>query len=207
MPSSSYKIQDYPLRDRDTMLQTTKGFKFVETIKAAIVKRKDNKNIYKPAYFNSRTQIVINPNDFRPDLQASQQQLMNSIGVWLSEGSWWAISSIDEHYINIVVYDPLKGSSRIQLPQELQTPNKGLINLENEDNDCFRWCHIRYLNPKENNPQRIKKSDKRMVEQLNYQHTEFPVAVKHYNKIEKQNNININVFGYENKQFYPIYVS
>lgn len=192
MPSSSYKIQDYPLRDRDTMLQTTKGFKFVETIKATIVKRKDNKNIYKPAYFNSRTQIVINPNDFRPDLQASQQQLMNSI---------------DEHYINIVVYDPLKGSSRIQLPQELQTPNKGLINLENEDNDCFRWCHIRYLNPKENNPQRIKKSDKRMVEQLNYQHTEFPVAVKHYNKIEKQNNININVFGYENKQFYPIYVS
>ena len=132
---------------------------------------------------------------------------MNSIGVWLSEGSWWVISSIDEHYINIVVYDPLKGSSRIQLPQELQTPNKGLINLENEDNDCFRWCHIRYLNPKENNPQRIKKSDKRMVEQLNYQHTEFPVAVKYYNNIEKQNNININVFGYENKQFYPIYVS
>lgn len=88
---------------------------------------------------------------------------MNSIGVWLSEGSGWAISSIDEHYINIVVYDPVKGSSRIQLPQELQTPNKGLINLENEDNDCFRWCHIRCLNPKENNPQRIKKSDKRMV--------------------------------------------
>ena len=46
-----------------------------------------------------------------------------------------------------------------------------------------------------------------MVEQLNYQHTEFPVAVKYYNNIEKQNNININVFGYENKQFYPIYVS
>ena len=28
-----------------------------------------------------------------------------------------------------------------------------------------------------------------------------------YNKIEKQNEININVFGYENKQPYPIYVS
>ena len=98
------------------------------------------------------------------------------------------------------MYDPLKGSSRIQLPQELHTPNKGLINLENEDNDCFRWCHIRYLNPKENNPQRIKKSDKRKVEQLSYQHTEFLIAVKHYNNIEKQNNININVFGYENKK-------
>lgn len=64
MPSSSYKIQDYPLRDCDTILQKTKGFKFVETNKVTFVKRKDNKNIYKPAYFNSRTQIVINPNDF-----------------------------------------------------------------------------------------------------------------------------------------------
>lgn len=46
-----------------------------------------------------------------------------------------------------------------------------------------------------------------MVEQLNYEGIEFPVAVKQYNKIEKQNNININVFGYETNQFYPIYVS
>ena len=46
-----------------------------------------------------------------------------------------------------------------------------------------------------------------MVEQLNYDGIEFPVATKHYGKIEEQNSININVFGYENKQFYPIYVS
>ena len=31
--------------------------------------------------------------------------------------------------------------------------------------------------------------------------------MKQYNKLEKQNEININVFGYENKQPYPIYVS
>ena len=42
---------------------------------------------------------------------------------------------------------------------------------------------------------------------LNYEGIEFPVATKYYCKIEGQNNININVFGYENKQFYPIYVS
>ncbi|XP_068709676.1 uncharacterized protein [Montipora foliosa] len=33
------------------------------------------------------------------------------------------------------------------------------------------------------------------------------MATKQYNKIEKQNEININVFGYEEKQKYPIYVS
>ena len=33
------------------------------------------------------------------------------------------------------------------------------------------------------------------------------MTTKQYNKIEKQNEININVFGYENKQKYPIHVS
>ena len=42
---------------------------------------------------------------------------------------------------------------------------------------------------------------------MDYSGIEFPVTVKQYNKIEKQNEININVFGYENKQPYPIYVS
>lgn len=46
-----------------------------------------------------------------------------------------------------------------------------------------------------------------MEQELNYQGVEFPVATKHYGKIEEQNNININVFGYEDKQIYPIYIS
>ena len=59
----------------------------METLKVTFIKRKDDKNIYKPPYFNSRAQIVINPNDFIASLQLSQQQLLNGIGVWLSEGS------------------------------------------------------------------------------------------------------------------------
>ena len=79
--------------------------------------------------------------------------------------------------------------------------------MKNKDNECFRWCHIRHINPQEKFPQRIKKVDKQYIEKLDYSCIEFPVCVKHYNKIEKQNNININVFGYENKQPYPIYIS
>lgn len=68
-----------------TMLNNMKGFKFVETIVVIFNKRKDDKTIYSdPIYFNSQTQIVINPNDFLPSLELSQQQLLNGIGVWLS---------------------------------------------------------------------------------------------------------------------------
>ena len=79
--------------------------------------------------------------------------------------------------------------------------------MKNKDNKCYRWCHIRHLNPKEKDPQRIKKVDKEFIKNLNYTGIEFPVIVKQYNKIEKQNSINIIVFGYENKQPFPNYIS
>ena len=149
---------------------------------------------------------IINETDIKLSLQASQQQILNKIAQWISEGSGWTIQSIENHYINIVNYNPLKGSSYIKLPQELK--NRGLINLQNEDNECFRWCHIRHLNPQRlKNPQRIKKTDKQYIEKLDYSGIEFPVTVKQINKIEKQNNICINLFGYEEKQIFPIYIS
>ena len=137
----------------------------------------------------------------------SKQNILNKIAVWISEGTGWTVQSVDNHYLNIVKYKPIKGSSYIKLPTELRNSAKGLINLKNEDNQCFRWCHIRHLNPQDKYPQRIKKVDKQHIENLDYSGIEFPVATKQYNKIEKQNDIDINVFGYEDKQPYPIYVS
>ena len=191
----------------DKILNDTKGFKFVETLKVTFIKMKDGELVDKSGYFNSKVQIVMNSNDISSSLELVQQQIMNQISVWLSEGSGWTISSIDEHYLNTVVYEPMKGNSYIPLPVKLQNSAKGLINIQNKDNECFRWCHIRYLNPQNKDPQRVKIIDKEMVPQLNYQGVEFPVNVKHYSKIEEQNSININVFGYEEEQFYPIYVS
>ena len=92
----------------------------------------------------------------------------------------------------------------IELPTELRKPKKGLINIKNKDDECFRWCHIRHSNPQIEHPERIKKGDKQMINELNYDGIALPVTQKQYNKIETQNSIAINIFGYENKQPYPI---
>ena len=189
----------------NNLLVQTKGFKFVETLQVKFIKHSNNKKILKNGYFNSTTDLIINETDIKLAIQVSQQQILNKIAQWISEGSGWTIQSIENHYINIVNYDPLKGSSYIKLPQELK--NRGLINLQNEDNECFRWCHIRYLNPQEKDPQRIKRTDKTFICQLDYSSIEFPVTVKQINKIEKQNNICINLFGFEEKHIFPIYIS
>ena len=179
----------------------------METIVVNFEKLKNGETEEEMAYFNSKVQIITNVSDIKASLEMSQGTIMNYIVERLKQRSGWTIDGVLEHYFNVVNYKPLQGKSYIPLPKELQNNLKGLINLKNEDNECFRWCHIRHLNPQEVHPDHIKKTDKKMVQELNYQGVDFPVSLKDYNKIEEQNNININVFGYENKQFYPIYVS
>ena len=190
-----------------TSLNEMKGLKYVETLKVTFEKISSDVIIEKSAYFNSASQTIINQVGIKNSLQMSEQNIINKIAQWISEGSGWTVKEINDHYLNIAKYEPMKGSSYIKLPQELRNSAKGLINMKNKDNECFRWCHIRHINPQEKYPQRIKKVDKQYIEKLNYSGIEFPVCIKHYNKIEKQNSININVFGYENKQPYPIYIS
>ena len=82
-----------------------------------------------------------------------------------------------------------------------------MINVKNDDIKCFLWCHIRHLNPSKTHPERIAKTDEKMVESVDYGGVKFPVSKKDYSKIEKKNSICINVFVYENGLVYLVHVS
>ena len=190
-----------------------KGFKFIETLEVTFDKDTiDSKtgkrvSIYKIAFFNGKAKTITKVDDIEPELNMSRQEILNVIDKWVSEGSGWVIDRIDSHYLNVTLYKPLNGSSYIELPLELRNSKKGLISIKNQDNECFRWCHIRMVNPMDKHPERIKKEDKEMIEKLDYSGIEFPISKRDYNKIEKKNGIRVNVFGYENKQPYPIHIS
>ena len=94
-----------------------------------------------------------------------------------------------------------------KLPAELRSPKKGLINIKNNDPKCFLWCHVSHINPIMIHPERITRENKKVANDLDYDRVEFPVQEKDLSDIEKKNNICINVFCYENKLTFPIYVS
>ena len=198
----------------ESLLKDMKGIKFIETLAVTFVKKittdsinKTTSLMYKKAFFNGKAKTITKPNNIEPELNMSRQEILNVIEEWVSEGSRWAINHIDSHCINATLYKPLNGSSYIELQTELRNSNKGLINMKNKDDECFRWCHIRHLNPQIKYPERIKKEDKKMINELNYDGIDFPLSQKHYSKVEKQNSIRINVFGYESKQPFPIHIS
>ena len=121
-------------------------------------------------------------------------------------GSGWIVDKTEDIHINMANYDPLAGSSYIPLPSELNHPMKGLINIKNKDIECFKRCHIRFINPTNSHPERINKQDKKIASTLDYRGINFPMKARDYEIIEERFNINVNVFGYENRVF-PLYVS
>ena len=83
---------------------------------------------------------------------------------------------------------------------------KGLINIKNKDTEYFKWRHIRFLNFMNSHSERINKQYKKIAETLDYRGINFPMKARDYEIVEERFNINVNVFGYENRVF-PLYVS
>ena len=88
----------------------------------------------------------------------SFQKILYIIDIWVNNGSGWIVESIDSQYINISTYRNLSRSSYINLPVELRSPRKGLINIKNKNQKCFLWCHVRNINPWKEHPEKNLKN-------------------------------------------------
>ena len=77
-----------------------------------------------------------------------------------------------------------------QIIKRFRSSKKCFINIQNFDD-----------------PARIKKIGKLFKDGLDFEDINFPVKIRDIQKIEKKNSIEISVFGYENKENYPLYVS
>ena len=115
------------------------------------------------------------------------------------------MNQIDGLYINTSNNEPLSGSNYVPLSIKLGNSMRGLINLKNKYK-CFMWCHVRLINPTNSHPERINKQDKKIAANLNYSDIEFPLDINDYEVIGNRYEMNINVFGYENK-VYSLYIS
>jgi len=133
--------------------------------------------------------------------------MMESMAILLMGGSGWKFVAVQKLDVNTVVYEPLKGSSYIPLPKCL-ADNKAVINLKNDDSQCFKWCLARSLNSVEKNSERVTKELRKQVEELNWNGITFPVALNEIDKFERNNtDLSVNVFSYEEHFVYTLRIS
>ena len=121
--------------------------------------------------------------------------------------SGFTLDKIMHLYINFHRLVLTRGSSYIELPEWLKS-KKAVINLQNKDEECFKWAVIEALHHEEikHHPERI--SLLRPYEnQYNWKGLEFPVSIKKIDKFEKNNpGIAVNVL-FSNKKNQNIYTA
>ena len=70
-------------------------------------------------------------------LQSIYTATIENIGKYSLKDSGWIIDSVIDHTISISKNNTLTRSSYIKLSKELDYPRKGLINIENTDDNEF----------------------------------------------------------------------
>ncbi|XP_022809457.1 uncharacterized protein LOC111346436 [Stylophora pistillata] len=157
-------------------------------------------------YFHSYQESIFQETDREDIYNKSVVKMMENMAKWTRNGSGWTLDSIAGLDLHTIEYKPLKGSSYIKLDPCL-AKKKAIVNMKNEDNECFKWCVTRALNPVKKDQERITKILKEQAKKLKWDGIKFPMEVKDIHRFETLNpGIAVNVFSYEG-ELQPLRVS
>ena len=136
---------------------------------------------------------ILTPDKIDQFYNNSSAQIQTGIEKFTNTASGLEIDHCIKIYLNIAKYEPLKGSSYIPLPKALAN-KKAIINVKNDDNKCLEWALKSALYPAKTNV--CNKYSYTKYGDLNINSIDFPTPISQIPKVEKQNNLAINVYGY-----------
>ena len=165
--------------------------------------------ISEPFAFHSAIKLILEGTDVEEVLNEMIDEIEKAIqAVENAQGSGWVFVKVISVVLHTANWDPLNAGSYIDLPPFLKNKN-AIINMKNQDHECFKWCVLRALNPKDNHPERVDKDLKSKQDTLNMQGIRYPVSFRDIDRFESQNpNISISVMGYnQDDRVYPLKIS
>ena len=182
------------------VLNTNRGIK-TRLYLNCIMERETTGGIVEAEFaFHSVLKLILKSTDVEEVYNEMVDEIEESIQkVKYAEGSGWRFTKIIDLALHTAEWDPLNAGSYIDLPPFLKN-KKALINMQNEDEECFKWSILRALNPKDNHPERIDKDLKSKQDTLNMKGIKYPVDFRDIDRFESQNpNISISVLDYNEK--------
>ena len=140
------------------------------------------------------------------------EKKMSVLATFSYLGSGWTIEKVLKVNFKFARFRPIHGSSYIALPSKIANC-RGLLNVRNhEDRDCFGYCFVAayhmYLQIRLDRIDRDYKTDK--TSPTTYTQTglhqplddfTMPMGFADLPQFETLNNIQVNVFGYDNPSF------
>ena len=157
--------------------------------------------------FNGHSKTHTITTELGDTYEEMKDKMLESLAKYQKEGSGWQLYSIKGLDISVVKFNPLDGSGYSKLPP-LIAKKKAVINIKNNDDQCFKWAVTRALSPVKRDSERITKELRKQAEEFNWEGITFPMKVKDIPIWEKNNDKFVSVFGYddESKKIYTIKV-
>src|SRR6218665_1494813 len=144
-------------------------------------------------HFRSMNEVILDSTDENEVFNNAIDKILDAMASYQMRGSNWRFRQVVNLEINTAVHKRFQGSSYIPLPKFLAS-KKAIINMKNDDEECFKWCITRALNPVQRDSERITKALRGQSEKLDWSGIEFPVAADAniINKFERNNDISVN---------------
>ncbi|CAG8663997.1 11518_t:CDS:2, partial [Paraglomus brasilianum] len=146
---------------------------------------------------------IIRENRINATIEKGYNEIVDQIEDEALQESGWTFVRAEEVFLEISAFRPLRGSSWLPLPEDLDKPQLGLINPQNfKDNECFRDCvnihHAREdalkAGQKPTHLERVSKI-RRYGNIANFEGINFPATLRDVDKFEENNpNYAINIF-------------
>ena len=187
--------------------EKSKPFKFYLALKATFYKASNSAEITTPPpCFNSEPIVILPPTNVKEVVEKVYSNLMKQMENYSKNGSGWVLKNFVTLEINFLSYKPLRGSSFIETPKNLQN-KKGFINIKNNDQKCFLWSVLAHLHSANENKNQVSNYQP-YENELNMQGISYPVSIKDIDKIEAQNaSISINIYGLDGVDIFPLRIS
>ena len=137
--------------------------------------------IAKEAAFHSKIEVNLQSSNSNELFSKMKETVLESLAKFQRQGWNWTFRSVLSLDLHTVKYEPLRSSSYIPLPT-FQAAKKAIINLKNEDDECFKWAITQALNPVEKHAVCIDKKLRETSKALNWEGVKFPVNLNNINK-------------------------
>ena len=159
------------------------------------------------AHFGSQTHKLVGTNDTEETQGIMREKMLKSFSEYQRRGSGWRLRRVTQLEIHIGEFRPLRGKKHVPLPKSIAN-KKAIINMKNDDNECFKWAVTRALNPTNTHPKRISSKLKEQSKELNLEGISFSTPLSDIKKFEENNNTGVNVFSAdESLKVYPLQIS
>jgi hypothetical protein len=100
------------------------------------------------AEFRSGVEIIFKggANNLEEFYDNAMDKISEEMQTYLGKGSGSVLYRVAKLVIHTNEYKPLGGSSYVELPKFIKA-KKAVIDIKNKDQECFKYCIARALNP------------------------------------------------------------